>query len=341
MRGKKGMKIRVAQFGLGPIGQACVKALLQKPAVELVGGIDIDPAKSGRDLGEVCGLKNSLGVVVRPDAEAALAKWRPQVVMHTTSSFLDRVEAQLATIMRAGACVVSSTEELFFPFERNADFCNRIDQLAQQHNVAVVATGVNPGFTMDVLPLCLTGVCTNVKSIKIFRYADASKRRLPFQLKIGAGISRAEFKKKVASGTFGHIGLRESAFTIAKALEWEISAFKETINPVFAAKRVRTRYLTVEKGQVAGIHQTLKCRIGTKDALIFDWMMFVGAPETIDGVDISGDPPISMRIPGGVFGDTGTIGALVNAIPKIIQARPGLRTMVDLPVPYAFSGKYE
>lgn len=333
------MKIRVAQFGLGPIGQACVKALLQKPAVELVGGIDIDPAKSGRDLGEVCGLKKPLGIMVRSDAEAALAEWRPQVVMHTTSSFLDRVEGQLATIIRAGASIVSSTEELFFPFERNPELCQRLDQLAQQHHVAVVATGVNPGFTMDVLPLCLTGVCTNVKSIKIFRHADASKRRLPFQQKIGAGISRAAFRKKVASGTFGHIGLRESALTIAKALNWEISAFTETINPVIAAKRVKTKFLTVDKGQVAGIHQTLKCRVGTKNPLVFDWMMYVGAKETVDGVDIAGDPPIRMRIPGGVFGDTGTIGALVNAIPKILQARPGLRTMIDLPVPYAFPGQ--
>ena len=332
------MKIRVAQFGLGPIGQACVKVLLQKPSVELVGGIDIDPAKSGKDLGEVCGWPRPLGLAVRPDAEAALAEWRPQVVLHTTSSFLDRIEAQLALIIRAGAHVVSSAEELFFPFERQTEFCERIDQLAQLHKVAVVATGVNPGFTMDLLPLCLTGVCTNVKSVKIFRYADAGNRRLPFQQKIGAGISRPDFKKKAATGTFGHIGLRESAFTIAKALRWEISAFKETINPVIATKRVKTRFLTVTKGQVAGIHQTLKCRIGSRDALTFDWKMYVGAPETVDGVDVAGDPPIRLRIAGGVFGDTGTIGALVNTIPKILQAQPGLRTMADLPVPYAFLG---
>ncbi len=335
------MKIRVAQFGLGPIGQACVKALQQKPAVELVGGIDIDPAKSGRDLGEICGLKKPLGVSVRQDTEAALAEWRPHVVLHTTSSFLDRIEDQLASIIRAGASIVSSSEELFFPFERHPGFCQRLDQLAQQHRVAVVATGVNPGFTMDILPLCLTGVCTKVESIRIFRYADASNRRLPFQQKIGAGLAAAEFQEKVASGTFGHIGLRESAFTVARALQWEISAFQETIDPVIATQRVKTPFLTVEKGQVAGIHQTLNCRIGTKEALVFDWRMYVGAEETVDGVDLTGDPPIAMRIPGGVFGDTGTIGALVNAIPKIMQARPGLRTMVDLPVPYAFLGQFE
>jgi len=333
------MKIRVVQFGLGPIGQACVKTLLQKPAVELIGGIDIDPAKSGRDLGEVCGLPQKLGVPVRHDTQSALAEWRPHVVLHTTSSFLPRIEEQLTDIIRAGAHVVSSSEELFFPFERDPDFCTRLDQLAQQNQVAVVATGVNPGFTMDILPLCLTGVCTQVSAIKIYRYADASKRRLPFQQKIGAGISRAEFRQKVASGTFGHIGLRESAMTIAKALNWEISAFKETIKPVIAQKRVKTPFLTVSAGQVAGIHQTLKCRIGAKDALVFDWMMSVGAKETVDGVRIAGDPPIEMCIPGGVFGDTGTIGALVNTLPKISNAKSGLRTMLDLSVPYAFMGQ--
>lgn len=330
------MKIRVVQFGLGPIGQACVKVLMQKPAVELVGAIDIDPMKSGRDIGEVCGLKNPVGATVRSEAAAALAEWRPQVVVHTTSSFLDKIEDQLAQIIRSGCHIVSSSEELFFPVERDPEFCNRIDALAKQHNVAVVATGVNPGFTMDVLPLCLSGVCTNVKAIKISRIGDASNRRLPFQQKIGAGMTRAEFRKRLAAGGFGHIGLRESAQIVANTLGWKIESYKGTLQPVIAMRRVKTKYLTVEEGQVAGIHQALRCKIAGKDALVFDWKMFVGAKETYDGVEISGDPPINMRIHGGVFGDTGTIGALVNTVPKVLNAAPGLRTMTDLPVPYVF-----
>ncbi|MDZ7293049.1 MAG: dihydrodipicolinate reductase, partial [candidate division KSB1 bacterium] len=166
-------RIRVVQFGLGPIGQACVKVLTQKFGVELVGGIDVDPQMIGKEIGEVCGLKNNLGIIVRGDAEAALAEWKPQVVLHTTLSFLDRIEDQLVTIIRSGAHVVSSTEELFYPYERNPEFCNRIDALAKQHGVAVVGTGVNPGFAMDVLPLCLTGVCTEVKKITATRVVDA------------------------------------------------------------------------------------------------------------------------------------------------------------------------
>ena len=149
-------QIRVVQFGLGPIGQACVRALLRKPGIQLVGGIDVDPQKIGQDLGVACGLEGGLGIAVRGDAEAALAELQPQVVLLTTVSFLDRVEGQLETLIRSGAQVVSSTEELFYPFHRDPAFCQRMDELAKAHGVAVVSTGVNPGFCMDVLPLCLT-----------------------------------------------------------------------------------------------------------------------------------------------------------------------------------------
>jgi 4-hydroxy-tetrahydrodipicolinate reductase len=328
--------IRVAQFGLGPIGQACVKVLLQKSGVELAGGIDIDPEKTGKDLGEVCGLKEKLGIAVRGDAQAALAEWRPQVVVHTTLSFLDRIEDQLATIIRAGAHIVSSTEELFYPYQRNPEFCQRIDNLAKQHSVAVVGTGVNPGFSMDILPLCLTGVCTEVEKITAIRVVDAGRRRLPLQKKIGAGISRKQFRERAASGTFGHVGLRESALAVMHAMGWPVEEIKESLQPVIAEKRVRTPFLTVERQQVAGIHQKMRVKSEGKERLVLVLQMYVGAKKPHDSVEIVGNPPLSMRIEGGIFGDTATIAALVNNIPKIMKAQPGLRTMLELPVPYAF-----
>jgi 4-hydroxy-tetrahydrodipicolinate reductase len=332
------MAIRVVQVGLGPIGQACVKVLVQKPGVELVGGVDIDPDKVGRDLGEVCGLDRPLGLTVRSDLEAALAEWCPQVALHTTLSFLDRVGDQLATLIRAGVHVVSSTEELFYPFERDAAFCAEIDALAERYGVAVVGTGVNPGFAMDVLPLCLTGVCVHVESIQVTRLVDASLRRRPLQLKIGAGLSRAEFEHKVATGHFGHIGLRESALTVMTALGWPVGGIDERIEPVLAQEEVRTEWLTVAPGQVAGLRQVLRARSGDQERLTLDLSMYVGARAPHDSVEIAGDPPLSMRIEGGIFGDTATIGALVNAIPPILDARPGLRTLLELPLPRAFLG---
>jgi 4-hydroxy-tetrahydrodipicolinate reductase len=330
--------LRVVQVGLGPIGQACVKVLLQKSGVEFAGGVDIDPRKVGKDVGEICGLGKSLGIGVRGDVAAALADWRPQVVVHTTSSFLDRVEEQLTTIIRAGACVVSSTEELFYPFQRDPEFCQRIDTLAKQHNVAVVGTGVNPGFVMDILPLCLTGVCTKVNKIIVTRVVDASKRRLPLQKKIGAGISRQEFEERLATGNLGHIGLRESALAVMATLGWSVDGIEESLRPVIAEAEVRTGFLTVEPQQVAGLRQVLRVKSEGEERLVLELQMYVGAQESYDSVEIVGDPPLSMRIEGGIFGDTATIGALVNTIPKITNAQPGLRTMIELPVPYAFLG---
>jgi len=328
--------IRVVQFGLGPIGQACVKVLLQKPGLELVGGIDVDPQKVGKDIGEVCGLDQGLGMAVRGDTEAALAEWRPQVVVHTTLSFLDSIEDQLATIIRAGAHVVSSSEELFYPFQRNPGFSQRIDTLAKQHGVAVIGTGVNPGFSMDILPLCLTGVCTEVNRIVVTRVVDTAPRRLPLQKKTGAGLSRQEFEERLAAGRFGHIGMRESALAVMDTLGWPADEIEESIQPVIAETEMRTAFLTVEPQQVAGLRQIMRVKSEGQERLMLDLQISVGATEPHDSVEIIGEPPFSVRIEGGIFGGTATIGALVNTIPRIINAPPGLRTMMELSVPHVF-----
>ena len=328
--------IRIVQFGLGPIGQASVKVLLQKPGLELVGGIDIDPRKVGQDIGEICGLDRSLGMAVRGDAEAALAEWRPQVVVHTTLSFLDRIEDQLATIIRARAHVVSSSEELFYPFQRNPQFCQRIDALAKQRGVAVIGTGVNPGFSMDILPLCLTGVCTEVSKIIVTRVVDTGQRRLPLQKKTGAGLSRQEFEERLAAGRFGHVGLRESALAVMDTLGWPVDEIEESIRPVIAETEMTTAFLTVEPQHAAGLRQIMRVKSNGQERLVLNLQISVGAQEPHDSVEIIGDPPFSARIEGGIFGGTATIAALVNTIPKIINAPPGLRTMMELTAPHAF-----
>jgi len=328
--------IRVVQFGLGPIGQACVKVLLQKPGLELVGGIDIDPQKAGKDVGEICGLNKRLGITVRGDAAAALADWRPQVVLHTTLSFVDHIEDQLTMIIRAGAHVVSSAEELFYPFQRNPGFSQRIDTLAKQHGVAVIGTGVNPGFAMDILPLCLSGVCTEVNKIVVTRVVDSGQRRLQLQRKTGAGLSPQEFEERLSVGGFGHVGLRESALAVMDTLGWPVDEIEESITPVIAESEKRTAFLTVEPQQVAGLHQVLRVKSGGEERLVLDLEVSVGAKEPYDSIEIFGDPSFSTRIEGGIFGGTATIGAMINTIPKIITAPPGLRTMMELTVPYAF-----
>jgi hypothetical protein len=333
--------LRIVQYGLGPIGQATAETVLAKSgAMTLVGAIDIDPDKVGRDVADVIGNGVSdANVRVSDDAEEVLATQDPDVVLHTTTSFLDGVTDQLVQCARAGAHVVSSTEELSFPFKRAPEACDELDRVAQEEGVVIVGTGVNPGYAMDTLPLMATGVCTDVQTVHVERVVNASERRQPLQEKVGAGISTETFEEKKAGGKFGHIGLRESLLMLADGLGWSLDGVEEELQPVHADRRVETGFRDVQPGEVAGIHHSATGRIGGEPQLTLDLKMYVGANESYDAVTVEGEPPIKLRFQGGIFGDTATVGMLVNTVPLATRAQPGLQTMADLPVPRAFATK--
>ena len=321
------MSLRIVQFGLGPIGRSCARLVRARPALDLVGALDLEAV--GQDLGEVLG-GDALGVAVRDDAEAALAEWRPAVVLHTTSSFLGAIEGQLLTCVSAGAHVVSSSEELVWPFERDPAFAERVDKAARLAGVSVVGTGVNPGFVMDLLPVVLSSACATVERVDVSRSVDAGRRRGPLQRKVGAGLSEAAFGEREAAGGFGHIGMVESARVLAAGLGWDGVEVEETFGPHLATDRHQTEHATVEPGAVAGIHQTATVRQGGVLRATLTLTMAVGAPDE-DRVRIAGDPPLDVVVQGGTFGDTATVAALVNTVPKVTVTRPGLRTVLDLP----------
>lgn len=327
--------LRVVQYGLGPIGREAAKVVNQKARFQLVGAIDINPDLVGRDVGEVLELDKPLGFTVSDNAEQTLQSLRPDVVLHTTSSFLNRIEDQLMACIRAGAHVVSSTEELFYPYYRDPEFCERIDAAAREHGVVVVGTGVNPGFAMDVLPLTLTGVCTEVHRVRAVRVVDAGKRRGPLQKKVGAGLTKDEFEKLASEGKLGHVGLLESLLAIADGLGWKPDTIDENIDPILADRAITTPFVTVQPGQVAGIHHTCVAYRHSEKIIELDLRMYVGAPDPHDAVEIDGTPPLAMRIDGGIFGDTATVAALVNTAVRVASAPPGLRTMLELPIPRA------
>jgi 4-hydroxy-tetrahydrodipicolinate reductase len=330
--------LRAVQFGLGPIGASCLRTLLSKPtAFELVGAIDVDPAKVGRDAGDVAEAGRTTGIVVSADAAAVLASTRPDIVFHTTSSFLDRMYDQLIVCARAGVDVVSSTEELAYPYHRHPEIAAELDRVARENNVSLLGTGVNPGYAMDALALMATGVCNRVDSLDIRRVVDAGGRRLPLQRKVGAGLTEAEFAEKKATGTFGHIGLVESVYLVAEGLGWTLDRIEETLDPVLAPRYVKTRFLEVPEGSVAGIHHAAAGFVGDRKVVSLDLRMYVGAENPMDAVKVAGDPPIDLVVHGGIFGDTATVAALVNTAPLVVGARPGLLTMKDIPLPRAFA----
>ncbi len=332
--------LRIVQYGLGPIGRETARAVLGKADaghVRLVGAIDIDPEKAGRDVADLLDRDAPTGVLVSDDAERTLAEARPDVVLHTTTSFLERVQDQLLQCLDAGAHVVSSTEELSFPYERHPERAAELDAAARRNGVVVLGTGVNPGYAMDTLALMATGACIGVERVEVERVVDAGERRGPLQRKVGAGLSRAAFEEKKATGTFGHIGLRESLLLVADALGWPLDEIDETLQPVIADEAHATPHVSVQKGEVAGIHHAIAGYIGGEERLTLDLKMYVGAEAPRDAVRVTGRPPIDLVVRGGIFGDTATVAALVNAAGLVAQAAPGLRTVADLPVPRAFA----
>jgi hypothetical protein len=319
--------ISVAQYGIGPIGAEIARLLLTKPWVKVIAAVDIDPSTVGQDLGTVIGLGREVGVIVTSELQG-----KPDVVCHSTGSRLRDVAGQLESLLERGSNVVSTCEELAFPLD--AEIRERLQLVARSANVALLGTGVNPGFVMDKLPLTLTSVCQDVKSVQIVRIQNASTRREPLQRKVGAGMTVEEFRAAVASGKIKHMGLRESLMLVGNGLGVEFEhVSEEKIEPIVADREVTTQYLTVAPGQVAGVHQTIAGK-GRIDVSL-ELRMYVGAEAVAaDRVIVRGVPDVEMVIKDGVHGDRATAAMVVNAIPRIMQARHGVLTMDDIPISY-------
>ena len=322
--------IRVLHYGLGPIGLETLKLVAERPGLQQVGAVDVDPAKAGRDAGEVADLGRALGFNVSAYADRALADARPDVVVHCTGSFLTDVMPQLRSIISAGSAVVSTCEELFFPWPRHPQLAQEIDALARERAVAVLGTGVNPGFVMDLLPLVLSAVTAEVRSVRVTRVVDAAHRRGSLQRKIGAGITVEEFDRRAAGGPMGHVGLAESLYMLAAGLGWNLERIDDSLEPAVAATVVETPHTHVEPGQVAGIRQRARGATATGHSIELNLAMFVGAPDPHDEVVIEGNPGARLLIPGGIFGDSATAAIVANAIPAVHAATPGLRTLNEL-----------
>jgi 4-hydroxy-tetrahydrodipicolinate reductase len=333
------MPIRVMHFGLGPIGVAVLRQVATRKGFKPVGGIDIDPDKVGKDLGEIAGLDRKVGVKVSNDPVAAIKKAKPDVVVLCTVSSVKALVPQIETILKLRVPIVSTTEEMSYPYWSNRRVAKRIDEMAQKAKVAVVGTGVNPGFTMDALPIMLTAVCERVDSVRVDRIQDASSRRLPFQKKIGSGLTVEQFQAKVDAGTVRHVGLTESISMIADALSWKLDRITDTIEPKIAETRVSSQYLTVEPGFACGIIQDGIGYKGGKPLITLHMEAYLGAPKSYDAVTIEGNPRLYSKVDGGIHGDIATASIVVNTIPKIITAPPGLRTMRDMVLPSCYAGK--
>lgn len=326
--------IKVIQMGLGPIGQQLTRYLSERPGIEIIGAVDPDPGKAGKDIGELAGLVN-LNITISTDLASVMKNTEADVAVISTLSSLQKVEAQIREAADFKLHIVSTCEELSYPFQTQPELAVRIDEYCKNKGIACIGTGVNPGFLMDYLPAVLSSVCRNVEHVNVERYQDASERRVPFQQKIGAGLTKLEFQERRDS--IRHVGLTESVYLLAEALNRKLDRVEETLNPVVAETAVELENLSIRKGDIAGVQQIAKGYINGKEIIQLDFKAAVGLDESHDTIRITGEPGFTSTISGGINGDIATSAIVVNSIRSIIKATSGLRTMLDISAPSCFS----
>ena len=322
--------IRILHIGLGPLGRMQGPYLAEKDHLQLVGGVDIDPEKTGRDLGTLYGLERPLNAAVASEPDDATMN-DADVAVVTTVSELRALFPTLERVIEGGLNVVSTCEELAYPWVAEPELARRIDGIAKANRVSVLGTGVNPGFLMDFLPTAATAVCRNVESIRIERIQDASRRRLPFRRKIGAGLSVDAFEKRVHKRQIRHVGLTQSMHMVASGLGWRLERTEDIVEPVIAQTEVRGKDWSIPAGKATGVSQTGRGFKGNREVLTLVFRASVGETCPEDRIRIAGTPEFDLTIAGGINGDVATCSIVANAIPVVHRALPGLRTMVDIP----------
>jgi hypothetical protein len=329
-------EIRIVQIGLGPLGRKMVQFASARSNMSVVAAVDTDPSLAGRNLAELTGVCEAELRVSASLAEA-LESSRPDIALLTTVSDIKRIAPQLEEILAHRLPVVSTCEELVFPWHTAPGPARRVDELARRAGVAVLGTGVNPGFLMDALPICLTALCQRVEAVKVSRIQDASVRRVPFQRKIGAGLTLAEFERKKLTGTLRHVGLTESMHLIGARMGWTVERTEDVLSPVVAEHTVHSGGVIVEAGAVAGVQQIGRGYVGGTERITLVFRASVGEAHPEDRIEITGEPNVVSSIAGGVHGDIATCAISLNALERVLRAEPGLRTMADIPV-VTFSG---
>jgi 4-hydroxy-tetrahydrodipicolinate reductase len=318
--------IPVVVMGLGPIGQAISRAVLATPDLRIVGAVD--PAQRGRRLSDVIGAKGpDLAVAAEPGK--ALQAARGGVLLHAVTSDLEEAEPHLSLAVRAGLAVVSTCEELAYPWLSHEKLADRLDRLAEARDVAVLGVGVNPGFALDRLPAFLSQVVGPVRHVRGSRVVDAARRRRQLLEKVGAGLAPEAFDAAAERGDLGHVGLSQSAALAALGCGFEIDEVEETIEPV-VAERDLAAAVPVAKGRVAGVRQVVRGFVEGEERVRLELTIAAGADDPHDEVELDASPPLRLRVAGGIPGDEATAWAVVNAAAPATLLR-GLVTVLDLP----------
>ncbi|MBC7833716.1 MAG: dihydrodipicolinate reductase [Phycisphaerales bacterium] len=329
--------LRLLLVGLGPLGRIIASDLYERRLGHIVAAVDSSPLLAGKRLDELIKTPDPGGVEVLVSSSAAeIRNWSQiDAAVVATASDLRLAAPVIIDLARRGLPVVSTCEELVWPWLRHPALAREIDEAAKRGGGRVLGTGVNPGFLMDTLPVALTAVSKSVRAVSVHRIQDASTRRIPFQQKIGAGLDDVAFRKKIDEGTLRHVGLGESMHFVAHYLGLTIDRWEESIEPVRAERPLPSAIGPIAAGLAAGVRQVARgyTRDGQSERLVvnMEFQAAIGQTNPHDRVVIDGDPNIDLVIRGGVHGDVATSAITLNAIRSLTEAAPGLHTMATVP----------
>lgn len=335
--------IRVLILGTGQMGAGIARHVLDTPGLELVGAYGKRRERAGTDVGHAIGLERDLGISIEANLPAAAERTRPDIAIQATCSKLDDAWPEIAVLLRHGISVISIAEEMAYPAYRSPAIAAEMRDLACATGAAVVGTGINPGFLLDLLVITLTGICLTVDSITATRVNDLSPYGPTVLDAQGVGLTLEAFEAGLRDGTVtGHLGFPESISMIAAALGCVVDRIEQAVEPIVSEVKRKTPFVTVEPGCVAGSQHTAVAYRDGEPFIIFDHPQQVrpelAGIETGDSIEIVGTPGLrftgSPEIPGG----KGTVAIAVNMIPRILAATPGLYTVAELPVPAALAG---
>lgn len=337
--------IKVVIWGFGAMGKGMAEMLLTKKGVSITGVCDLHPDLVGKPLYEVLNEEKSKynKVIIDDNIEGLLDKEQCDVVLLATDSFTKKAFSKMKMILERGINVISTAEEMAYPKAQEPELAEELDKIAKDNNVTVLGTGINPGFIMDLLVVALSGVMTDVKYIEANRVNSLSPFGPAVMEEQGVGITKEKFDEGVKNNTLsGHVGFSESIHMIADAIGVKIDSFEQQMKPIVSNVERKSKYGYVKAGHVAGVNMTGQ---GIVDGKVFIDMKHpqqiepeLEGTSTGDYINIKGTPEVHMAITPEIDGGIGTIAMCVNMIPHVLNAKPGLKTMLDLPVPRAILG---
>lgn len=333
---------RVIVVGMGPIGTACARAIRAERGIKLAGLVDSNPKLVGMSLDDLARGPSDAAAAAGSTEEgqlrivAALDQCEGDTAVLCTTSDFAALTPMIRQCVGRGMSVISTCEQMAWPWYRHDALAREIDAEAAAAGVAVLGTGVNPGFVMDALAVMFASMVRRVTTVRCVRRVNAALRRGPLQKKVGATMKPEAFRELAAEGKIGHQGLQESAAMLAAGLGREVApgSVSELIEPVIADTARESAVGVIQPGMVAGVHHLARWQ-GDGLTVELDLTMAVGEPDPVDKVKLEGPVSLLLKIPGGTPGDSATVAAVLNNLPHIAPGRmrvlPGLRTMIDMP----------